>query len=118
MQPTENKWIEIISVRLFSLENRDRVREIIDHVGSGRCPVTGTAILAELYVNQTLEMDWSIHLIRSGIDAPPDKTSLGSNIAQLFATLGIINHSVWERDLNQGDAEHGKNEWMKRGMKD
>lgn len=108
MQKTENKWIEIISVRLFSLENRDRVREIIDHVGSGRCPVTGKAISAELYVNQALEMDWSIHLIRSGIDAPPDKTSLGSNIAELFASLGIINHSVWEMDLIQKEVEHEK----------
>jgi len=38
---TEDKWVEIISVRLSDRENTDMVREIILDVWSGRCPETG-----------------------------------------------------------------------------
>ncbi len=101
-----NKWIEIISVRLFSTENRNGVREVMDHVRSGCCPVTGRAISAELFMNPALEMDWAIHLFRGAGDGPPGKSSLGVSIAELFASLGIVNHSVWSADLVEKEGEH------------
>ncbi len=95
MQKTENKWVEIISVRLSSPEHQDKIRDIIDHVRAGRCPVTGKKITVELYVDQALEMDWSIHLPRNETHGRPGKTVLGSNIAELFGNLGLVNHKVW-----------------------
>lgn len=97
----KNKWVEIISVRLFSPDNKKRVREIIEHVWSGRCPETGKRINAELYVNRELEQDLSIHMFRNGNDGTPRKTSIGSSIADMFASLGLVSHSVWKTDLKK-----------------
>ena len=92
----ENKWIEIISVRLSRADHTETVKEIIDHIRSGRCPDTGKEINASLYVNRELELDWSIHLVRDRKDGSPRKTLLGSGIADMFAGLGLVNHSVWK----------------------
>lgn len=110
MEKTENKWVEIISVRLSSPEHRSKVRKIIAHVRSGRCPLTGNKVSAELYVNQVLEMDWSIHLIRKETDGPPGKTFLGVNIAEMLASLGLINHSVWELCLTEKETKERSKE--------
>ena len=93
---TDNKWVEIISVRLSSLENKSMVGEMIDQLRSGRCPRTGKKITAELYVNRKLGSDWSIRLIWNQSDGPSTKTFLGSNIADMFASLGLVNHTVWD----------------------
>lgn len=98
---TENKWVEIISVRLYKIENQEVVQEIIDHIRSGKCPVTGRPISAELYINHTLKMDYAIHLTRNDRHVQPGKTLLGSNISEMFSSLGLTNHSVWETDLSQ-----------------
>lgn len=97
----KNKWVEIISVRLFSPDNKKKVREIIEHVWSGRCPETGKKICAELYVNREQEQDLSIHMFRNGDDGAPRKTSVGSCIADMFARLGLVSHSVWKTDFKK-----------------
>lgn len=97
----KNKWVEIISVRLFSPDNKKTVRDIIEHVWSGRCPETGKKICAELYVNHELEQDCAIHLVRNNDDGSPRKTAIGSSIADMFADLGLVSHSVWKTNLTK-----------------
>lgn len=93
---SSEKWVEIINVRLSSPKNSAMVTEIIDHVWSGRCPETGKMINAELYLNGDFELGWSIHLVRTLKDGIPKKTVLGTNIANMFADIGLVNHSVWK----------------------
>ncbi len=96
----DDKWVEIISVRLSGQENKARVKEMLDHIRSGSVHETETKIEAELYVNQKLDSDWSIHLVRSQKDRTVEKTVLGSCIAEAFSSLGLVNHTIWESVSN------------------
>jgi len=54
-------------------------------------------IKAEFYMNHDLEMDWSIHLIWERNDKVAGKSILGVCIAEMFSTLGLVSHSIWEK---------------------
>ena len=106
MKEETNRWIEIISVRLFSPGHRDVIHDIFCEVSAGRCLVPEKAVAAELYVNNHVETDWSIYLYRSRVEAPPSKTRLGLTIAEEFGALGLVNHSVWTMDLMKKETDH------------
>lgn len=108
MKKRINKWIEIISVRLFNIGHQDVIHDIFNEVTAGRCPDPGKTMAAELYRNNHVETDWSIYLYRSALETPPSKTCLGLNIAEAFGSLGLVNHSVWTMGLIKKETYHGK----------
>lgn len=103
-----SRWIEIISVRLFTPKHRDVIRGIFSEVISGTGPASEKAVAAELYENDHVETDWSIHLYRNRLEDSPSKTRLGLNIAEAFCSLGLVNHSVWTMDLIKKETDHEK----------
>ena len=110
MNKKTDKWIEIISVRLFNPEARGVVREIFRkisrEVSAEKSPVPEKAMAVELYENQKVETDWSIYLYQSGWDGSASKSRLGLSIAEAFSSLGLVNHSVWTMDLMKKETTH------------
>ncbi len=101
-----NKWIEIISVRLFRPDAKDLVRKIFWEVSSEKCLISETPGDVELYVNQKVETDWSIYLYQNGSDGSASKSRLGLSIAEAFCSLGLVNHSVWTMNLMKKEITH------------
>ncbi|MBW2185746.1 MAG: hypothetical protein JRG71_04845 [Deltaproteobacteria bacterium] len=93
----KNRWIEIVSVRLCDPTNKEAVQAVFDQVNpqlSEREELDGCA---ELYLNAQNESDWSIHLYWKAQVQVPSKTLLGIGIAEVFNSLGLVNHSIWQK---------------------
>ena len=110
MEKRTNRWIEIVSVRLFNIGHRAVIHDIFKEVNAGNARVPDDAVGAELYMNDHVETDWSIYLYRNRLEAPPSKTRLGLTIAEAFCSLGLVNHSVWTMDLMKKDTDHEEKE--------
>jgi len=95
----DKKWVEIISVRLFSPGQQKVVQKIFREVNSGISKVADKAVAAELYVSKQVETDWAVYLYQTRSDGAVAKTLLGLNIAEAFCSLGLVNHSVWAMEL-------------------
>lgn len=93
----EKGWIEIISLRLSGSGNRKAILDIFNQVSQGKRAHPDYFHYAELFANTTIETDWSIYIHWPHQAGHPSKTVLGSSIAEAFQSLGLVNHSVWEK---------------------
>ena len=106
----KSRWVEIISVRLFEPGGWGAVRKIFSQVNPGQEAIQDNTCEAELYVNQHHETDWSIYLHWNRPYGYHLKTLLGLSIAEAFHSLGLVNHSIWIKDLMTKEIEGEKGE--------
>lgn len=104
----ENRWIEIISVRLSDSRHRGAVRDIFSQLYPDASPSQDNPLNAELYVNHNNETDWSIYLYWNQQYGDPFKTQMGLGIAEAFSNLGLVDHSAWTKDLMNKEIDHEK----------
>ncbi len=94
---TENKWVEIITLRLSDSDERQAILDIFDQVNHGKVQLPSSSGHPELYANTDIETDWSIHLKWQRQGKHPSKTIIGLSIAEAFRSLGLVNHSIWNK---------------------
>ncbi len=89
--------IEIITVRLSSSKYESDVRRIYQEIRSKQGTKTDEVVSSVLFHCPKVSTDWSIHLQRETQQAVFEKTNSGRMIAEIFQTIGLVNHSIWEQ---------------------
>jgi hypothetical protein len=95
----QNRWIEIVSVRLCDPSNRKAVQDIFAQLNSvlplGDVRQSANQVDGiELYLDMKTETDWYIYLHWLQLAPGVTKTVLGVNIAEAFNVLGLVNHTM------------------------
>jgi len=94
----QNRWIEIIGVRLCDPANGSAVQNIFQQIHATPGENSEQERDAELFLNSKNQTDWSLYLYWHKQVDDPAKTMLGLSVAEAFNALGLVNHTVWMKD--------------------
>ncbi len=98
---SEKKLVEVISVRLSEPSHKQTVLETFKQVKTNIDKDPNLSKRTELYNNTKNETDWSIYLHWEKHDQAQTKTMLGISIAEEFRSLGLVNHSLWQKSNDE-----------------
>lgn len=90
--------IEIVRIR--SMDGREK-RMVLEAL---RNPDDAMGAEIKIFRNAIVASDLGIHLCWKGSHRDPTKSPLGLQLAHAFKRFGLINHSVWVEEREEGGA--------------
>jgi len=87
------KWIEIIQIRSYTLEDSEAAVAAFSQLSSPGFQIPDSAI--RLFRNSILKTDLSIFIQWEKGIPNSGKSSLGMQLAKTFSDFGMIHHTSW-----------------------
>ena len=93
------RWIEIIGVSLSHTIEKNKVKDYFSNIRQTIATNVKDQLAAFVYWNATADNDWTIHLHRFSTTRTPEKTPLGTELAENLKAFGLVEHRIWIEDI-------------------
>jgi hypothetical protein len=91
------KWLEIIELRSVGSNKQlleDELKSLIKELNKD-----GIQGLIKVYAHNSVDSDFSIHLLHDSAEADINGSTLGLQLISTLKDFGLLNHNVWVEQI-------------------
>ena len=99
-------WLETIQIRTGGNQTEqiaEKITRMLDDLEQN-----GDSPDIVLFRHGSLPSDFNLHLSHRNRSSPPEKSQTGLQLAASLKELGLISHTIWVLEKNNGKKQHAK----------
>ena len=107
MKKTTEDLIEMVTVRLYNIDDTHIVHDILKNLAETFKEPADSYRSVKLCRNEQIENDWAIyiqHPLTERDGKKDNKSDLAVSLAEMLRDVGLVNHSIWKpcdtQDIN------------------
>ncbi len=95
------RWIEIINVRVAAATAPSELARLFSDIRNNLSATRAQAAKVVIFRSGSVESDWAIHIHWETEEAPVGRTALGSELADTFRSMSLVDHTSWIEECRE-----------------